>query len=90
MIENLDKEAGNPWFDIGAYMHACTLDMVCGEFFVSCYEKKQHKNTWKKILKIYLFVLISCGTTKYKYEIKSELFYFSLCICFSIGYQSVQ
>lgn len=31
MLENLDKEAGNPNFDLSKYMHACTLDMVCGE-----------------------------------------------------------
>lgn len=31
MLENLDKEAGNPNFDLSQYMHACTLDMVCGE-----------------------------------------------------------
>lgn len=51
MIENLDKEAGNPWFDIGAYMHACTLDMVCGEFCVSCYEKKTTQKYLEKNLK---------------------------------------
>lgn len=31
MLENLDKEAGNPNFDLSKYMHACTLDMVCGK-----------------------------------------------------------
>lgn len=33
MLENLEKEAGNPNFDFAPYMHACTLDMVCGKFF---------------------------------------------------------
>lgn len=31
MLEKLDKEAGNPCFDLSQYMHACTLDMVCGK-----------------------------------------------------------
>lgn len=31
MLENLDREAGNPNFDLSQYMHACTLDMVCGK-----------------------------------------------------------
>lgn len=35
MLENLDKEAGNPNFDLSQYMHACTLDMVCGECPIS-------------------------------------------------------
>lgn len=30
MLENLDNEAGNSNFDLSKYMHACTLDMVCG------------------------------------------------------------
>lgn len=33
MLQNLDKEAGN-YFDLSQYMHACTLDMVCGEHFL--------------------------------------------------------
>lgn len=30
MLEILDKEAENSNFDLSKYMHACTLDMVCG------------------------------------------------------------
>lgn len=33
MLENLDKETGNKNFDLSKYMHACTLDMVCGKYF---------------------------------------------------------
>lgn len=36
-LGNLDKEAGNPNFDLSKYMHACTLDMVCGEHKILCY-----------------------------------------------------
>lgn len=38
MLENLDKEAGNPNFDLSKYMHACTLDMVCGKLTTQLFE----------------------------------------------------
>lgn len=44
MLNRLDKEAGNPNFDILPYMNACTLDMVCGKLNISF-----HTFVWKKI-----------------------------------------
>lgn len=31
MLEKLDQEVGNNYFDVSEYMFACTLDMVCGK-----------------------------------------------------------
>lgn len=44
MLENLDREAGNLNFDLSQYMHACTLDMVCGECVCVVLLQKQKKN----------------------------------------------
>lgn len=32
MLNNLKKEVGTGPFDVAQYLHACTLDMVCGQY----------------------------------------------------------
>lgn len=41
LIRNLDEKVSEGQFDITPMMHACTLDMICGEFIRLAFQKEQ-------------------------------------------------
>lgn len=60
LLEILEKEVGNGYFDIGSYLRLCTLDMVCGTFLLIVkvnLTKKKKKKTYSIFFNFLLFQL---------------------------------